>query len=55
MFQITIEIVSNYTDDLDIQGRNENLARKPANINVSRYAAPQLALVLANRYDCDIK
>ena len=31
------------------------LARKPVNINVSRYAAPQLALVLANRYDCDIK
>ena len=30
-------------------------ARKPVNINVSLSAAPKLALVPANRYDCDIK
>ena len=30
-------------------------ALKPGNINVLRSAAPKLALVLANRYDCDIK
>ena len=30
-------------------------ALKSVNINVSRYAAPKLALVPANRYDCDIK
>ena len=30
-------------------------ARKPENINVSRSAAPKLALVPANRYNCDIK
>ena len=28
---------------------------KSVNINVSRSAAPKLALVQANRYDCDIK
>ena len=27
---------------------------KKVNINVSRAAAPKLALVPANRYDCDI-
>ena len=31
------------------------VALKSVNINVSRYAAPKLALVPANRYDCDIK
>ena len=30
-------------------------ALKSVNINVSRSAAPNLALVPANRYDCDIK
>ena len=30
-------------------------SRKSVNINVSRFAAPKLALVPANRYDCDIK
>ena len=30
-------------------------ARKPVNFNVSRSVAPKLALVPANRYDCDIK
>ena len=30
-------------------------ARKPVNINVSRSAAPKLALVPANRYNCEIK
>ena len=30
-------------------------ALKSVNINVSRFAAPKLALVPANRYDCDIK
>ena len=29
-------------------------ARKPVNINVSSSAAPKLALVPANRYDCDV-
>ena len=29
-------------------------ALKSVNINVSRFAALKLALVLANRYDCDI-
>ena len=32
-----------------------HFARKPVNINVSRSAAPKLALVPANRYYCDIK
>ena len=31
------------------------LALKSVNINVSRFAAPKLALVPANRYDCDLK
>ena len=30
-------------------------AGKPVNINVSRSAAQKLALVSANRYNCDIK
>ena len=30
-------------------------ARKPGNINVLRSAAPKVALVPGNRYDCDIK
>ena len=30
-------------------------AQKSVNINVSRFAAPKLALVPANQYDCDIK
>ena len=30
-------------------------ALKSVNINVSRFVAPKLALVPANRYDCDIK
>ena len=30
-------------------------ALKSVNINVSLYAAPKLALVPANRYECDIK
>ena len=30
-------------------------ARKSVNINVSRSAAPKLALVPASRYNCDIK
>ena len=30
-------------------------ARKPVNINVSRSAAPKLALVPANRYNCGVK
>ena len=30
-------------------------ALKSVNINVSRSAAPKLALMPANRYDCDIK
>ena len=29
-------------------------ARKPVNINVLRSATPKLALVPANRYNCDI-
>ena len=28
---------------------------KKVNINVSRYAAPELALVPASRYNCDVK
>ena len=28
---------------------------KPGNINVSRSAAPKLALVPASRYNCDVK
>ena len=31
------------------------LARKPANFNVSRSAAPKLALVLASCYICIVK
>ena len=31
------------------------LARKPGNINVLRSVDPKLALVSANRYDCDIE
>ena len=30
-------------------------ALKSVNINVSRYAAPKLALVPASRYNCDVK
>ena len=30
-------------------------ALKSVNINVSRFVAPKLAVVQANRYDCDIK
>ena len=30
-------------------------ARKPGNINVLRSAVPKIALVPANRYDCDIE
>ena len=30
-------------------------AQKPVNINVARSAAPKLALVLASRYNCDVK
>ena len=30
-------------------------ARKPGNINVSRSAAPKLALVPASGYYCDVK
>ena len=30
-------------------------ARKPVNINVSRSAFPKLALVLACRYNCNVK
>ena len=30
-------------------------ALKSVNINVSRYAAPELALVPASRYNCDVK
>ena len=30
-------------------------ARTPGNINVSRSAAPKLALVPASRYYCDVK
>ena len=30
-------------------------AERPMNINVLRSAAPKLALVPANRYDCHIK
>ena len=30
-------------------------APKPVNINVSMSAAPKLAFVSANRYDCDMK
>ena len=30
-------------------------ARKPVNFNVSRSAAPELALVPASRYNCDVK
>ena len=30
-------------------------ALKSVNINVSRFAAPKLALVLASHYNCDIK
>ena len=30
-------------------------APKPANINVSMYTAPKLALVPASRYNCDVK
>ena len=31
------------------------LSRKSVNINVSRSAAPTLALVPASRYNCDVK
>ena len=31
------------------------LARKPVNFNVSRSAAPKLALVQASRYYCGVK
>ena len=31
------------------------LARKPVNFNVSRFAAPKLALVPASCYICDVK
>ena len=30
-------------------------AGKPVNINVSRFETPKLALVQANRYNCDIQ
>ena len=30
-------------------------ALKSVNINVSRYAAPKLALMSARRYNCDVK
>ena len=30
-------------------------SKKSVNINVSRYAAPKLALVPASRYNCDVK
>ena len=30
-------------------------ALKSVNINVLRFAVPKLAIVPANRYDCDIK
>ena len=30
-------------------------ARKPVNFNVSRSAAPKLALVPVGRYNCDVK
>ena len=30
-------------------------ARKPVNINFARSAAQKLALVLASRYNCDVK
>ena len=30
-------------------------AQKPVNINISRSAAPKLALVPASRYNCDVK
>ena len=30
-------------------------AQRPVNINLSMSPAPELALVPANRYDCDIK
>ena len=30
-------------------------SKKTLNINVSLYAAPQLALVPASRYNCDVK
>ena len=30
-------------------------ALKSVNINVSRYAAPKVALVPASRYNCDVK
>ena len=30
-------------------------ARKPVNLNVSRSAAPKLALVPASCYNCDVK
>ena len=30
-------------------------SHKTVNINVSLYATPKLALMPANRYDCDIK
>ena len=30
-------------------------SRKSVNINVSRYAAPKLALVPASRYNCNVK
>ena len=30
-------------------------AKKPVNVNVARSAAPKLAIVLASRYNCDVK
>ena len=30
-------------------------AKKPVNINVSRSAAPKLALVLESHYNCNVK
>ena len=30
-------------------------APKPANINISRYTAPKLAIVPASRNNCDVK
>ena len=41
------------THDFKLKGAF--FAIKSDNINVSRFAAPKLALVQANRYDCDIK
>ena len=56
MCQVSLGLKEVQMGTHDIKYNNVTLfARKPGNINVSMSAAPKLALVLASRYNCDIK